>query len=515
MNNYQVPETRTATTREHNMSEETANRYNWSELAQMAKQFTPEEMASFRELDDEVQDEPLDHGLAPSKARVRDILLPLDTVVTIREDGSGLDAKPCPGCGEGQLEVDYIVDHCEVRCSTCLTDPAVLLNLTADVLEDVPFIPPVAEPSAEERATQAMPIFDHPSEEVNKKAREKWARDEGYALADRVRAAKTSKVIPTPVSLTDFLAEPDEDAEYRIEGLWPVGGRVMLAAQMKAGKTTMVNNLLRSLADGDRFLETFEVGKVNRVTVIDNELDERMIRRWIRDQNIVNTGAIQLIPIRGNVSSFNILDPNIRAEWVKLVTGSDILILDCLRPVIDALGLSEDKDSGRVLVAFDALLKEAGIPEGAIVHHMGHSGERTRGDSRLRDWPDVSWKLVRQDESEDSPRFFSAYGRDVDVKEAQLAYDSDTRHLSFSGEGSRKETKKAAKADELIPHIVRVVSAYPGISGAEIERRLKDEGVPLQRGAIGPAAKQAEVRGHITRTEGGPGKPTYHYPVAK
>jgi hypothetical protein len=53
---------------------------------------------------------------------------------------------------------------------------------------------------------------------------------------------------------------------------------------------------------------------------------------------------------------------------------------------------------------------------------MGHGQERSRGDSRLLDWPDVNWKIVKESQSETDPdeapgdrRFFSALGRDVNV----------------------------------------------------------------------------------------------------
>jgi hypothetical protein len=105
--------------------------------------------------------------------------------------------------------------------------------------------------------------------------------------------------------------------------------------------------------------------------------------------------------------------------------------------VLDALGLDEHRDAGRFLVALDSFLAEAKIPEALIVHHMGHSGERSRGDSRLRDWPDVERRLVREDDDPGSPRFITAYGRDVDVSESQLAYDPLTRHLTING-GSRR-----------------------------------------------------------------------------
>ena len=96
-----------------------------------------------------------------------------------------------------------------------------------------------------------------------------------------------------------------------------------------------------------------------------------------------------------------------RGQWARRLRdlGCDYLIFDCLRPVLDALGLDESHDAGRFLEPFDALMAEAGINDAAIAHHMGHAGERARGDSRLQDWPDATWRLVRLNDEPDSPRY--------------------------------------------------------------------------------------------------------------
>lgn len=211
---------------------------------------------------------------------------------------------------------------------------------------------------------------------------------------------------PDPISLTDMLEQPDDDATYRIASLWPTGGRVLLAAQYKAGKSTLVGNVLRALVDGDPLLGKFDPTTARRVALLDTELDVRTLRRWLRDQGIRNTEAITVVPLRGKVSSFDILDAETRAMWARRLTGTEVVILDCVRPVLDALGLSEDKDAGRFLVAFDELLAEAVAGEALAVTHMGHQNERARGDSRLLDWPDALWKIVRDEKAkpEDVPR---------------------------------------------------------------------------------------------------------------
>jgi AAA domain len=259
----------------------------------------------------------------------------------------------------------------------------------------------------------------------------------------RRAAPKGSRTVSEPVKLppftrlSEFLTTPDEPAIYRIDQLWPVGGRVVLAAQYKAGKSTLVANLLRALVDGDPFLGEYRVTPVTgSVALIDDELDERTLRRWLREQGIGNVERVAVLPLRGKVGTFDIFSDTGRTGWVTELrsVGTEVLLLDCLRPILDAHGLDEHKDAGRFLVPFDALLAEAGIGEALVSHHTGHAGERSRGDSRIRDWPDVEWRIVRTGDEPSSPRLFTAYGRDVDVPRQSLRYDQARRHLRATPE---------------------------------------------------------------------------------
>lgn len=281
-------------------------------------------------------------------------------------------------------------------------------------------------------------------------------REARRRLDDEARPPVT---LPPVKSLAALLDEPDTPTQYRIEGLAPLEARVMLAAQFKAGKSTLVENLLRSLVDGDQFLGRFAVNTTaDRVVLIDNELSEHTLRRWLREQNIENTDAVHVVALRGQVGTFNLLDDRCRAGWAQRLRdlGCDYLALDCLRPVLDALGLDENRDAGRFLVAFDELLREAGIGDACLVQHMGHANERARGDSRLQDWPDAIWRLVRGSEEPDSMRYFTAYGRDVDLAEGQLDFDLATRRLTYY-EGSRKAAKSEANAHDTLTKVIAIL----------------------------------------------------------
>lgn len=309
----------------------------------------------------------------------------------------------------------------------------------------------------------------------------KEANDEGDRIYE-ARRLDTRGPLPELVSLTDLLAEPDEETLYRVDGLWPAGGKIVLAAQFKAGKTTMVGNLVRCLADGDAFLDQFHVDPIGdgTIVVIDNELAKNMTRRWLRDQGVKNTGHVVICPMRGESRKFDVRDDTVRAEWADRLKAVKcrVLIVDCLGPILSALGIEEGDNTavGGILDGLDALCKEAGVLELAVIHHMGHNAERTRGASRLLDWPDAGWRLIRQGDKDnpnavnpDAPRFFTAYGRDVGVPEAGVQYDPTTRRLSLVG-GNRAQARAATHE----PAVTEYLAGHPGA----MTKALDDELVP-------------------------------------
>jgi hypothetical protein len=145
---------------------------------------------------------------------------------------------------------------------------------------------------------------------------------------------------------------------------------------------------------------------------------------------------------------------------------------------------------------------------------MGHSSERGRGASGLRDWPDAEWNLVREqpdgdrDEPDPSaPRYFKAYGRDVDEPEQRLDYDQHTRRLTVGG-GSRRTEKR----DRHIPVVVELVAEQPGITRNQLVEALEARGIP-QRQAKDAVKRASDAdTGPAVRIEAGPNRAHQHYP---
>lgn len=360
---------------------------------------------------------------------------------------------------------------------------------------DVPPWEPPDEPSqrnghhvSEDADNEGAVLYQLQRLRVNHEARRR--------LDDETR---TQVILPPIKSLAALLEEPEAPTEYRIDPVQPTASRVLFSAQQKGGKTTTVGNGIRALVDGEPFLGEFPINVPSeQLVLLDDELSEDMLRRWLRAQNIRNTNAVTTVSLRGRVSTFDLLDDRTRDAWAQRLRdiGCDYLILDCLRPVLDALGLDESRDAGRFLVAFDALLAEAGISDALLVHHMGHNNERARGDSRLQDWPDAIWRLVRDSDAPGAPRYFSAYGRDVNVPEGRLNYEPATRRLTYAA-GSRVDTK----AEAAYVAVIKLLASRSGepLSKNAIESELVDE--HTQKAVRTAIAKTVE--NGIVRIEGG------------
>jgi hypothetical protein len=391
------------------------------------------------------------------------------------------DRTGCPICGRDSCEGHWCpfcgADNCkDHRCPICDRD----VRGTPDVPNDH--------------------VLRDEADRVQRILRETERLRVRRAAERQLEAEERGPIIaPQIVTLSDLLAEPEPAIAWRLDAWQPAETRVMLAAAHKTGKTTLTGSLVRSLVDGELWLGRHEVQVIQgTVTVIDTEMARRQLRRWYRDLGITRTKHVRLIPLRGQAALFDVLNPSLRAQWAAWLQAinTQYLILDCLRPVLDALGLDEHRDAGRLLVGVDALLRGADIPEACVVHHMGHTGERSRGDSRLRDWPDVEWRLMRQDaENDSSLRYIAAYGRDVDQSEQRLAYDFTTRRLTVSG-GSRKQMRVEGALDT----IVHVLSSSEALSGRGVKDALSHS--DHSRESVEAALKLGVRSGRLVVTNG-------------
>jgi hypothetical protein len=266
-------------------------------------------------------------------------------------------------------------------------------------------------------------------------------------------------------SLDEELKLPEIEAQWVIRDIFPQGANISITAQYKAGKTTLINDLARSLADGTKFLDYFqEPIHPRRVVIFNYEVSENQYRRWMKDVAIEHADHVTLVHLRGERL------PLISDRVQNLVI--DILKdLDCQTWILDPFARAfvgsgdenSNSDVGVFLDTLDYIKKQARVDNLVVPMHTGraqeHGVDRARGATRLDDWADVRWLLSKTEEG----RFFAADGRDVFLEQQALAYDEATRRLKLGG-ASAKVAKRLANEDQF----VAMVEENPGKTTNEL-----------------------------------------------
>jgi len=203
---------------------------------------------------------------------------------------------------------------------------------------------------------------------------------------------------------------------------------------------------VRSLVDGVPFLGEFAVEqRVQRVVILDLELTRDMSRDWFERLGLEHPERVDVVPMRGLARTLDLREPQRRAQWVRRLTGADVVILDCLNPILDALGIPVTKVS-TFLNLLDEVLIEAGVPHALVVHHH-NDDEQIGGGNKVRGWSDALWNTLMLDQNNPaSPRFFvtQVRSRGASVGEGRLDFDPESGVLTFVA-GTRTEALAAAR----------------------------------------------------------------------
>ena len=321
-----------------------------------------------------------------------------------------------------------------------------------------------------------------------------------------LRDEEALKLYEPPTFVADLTTElqlPNEDPTWIIEDLWPTGGNILLTAAYKSGKTTLVNNVIKSLCDDQYFLSQFEtMPHEGRITFFNYEVDERVMRRWIADAGITNTDKVTLVHLRGKRMPITV--PYIEDQVVDILKANNTQtwIVDPFARAFSGCGdENSNSDVGVFLETLDVIKKRAGVENLILVAHTGRNAEdgnqRARGATRIDDWADVRWMLNK---NEHGDRFFSASGRDVEESEFILGWDEPTRRMSK--EITEKRVNKTDRNRELKQNeILEYIIDNPYCTFKEIDLNVKGDAAVLRE-----AVKKLQSQGKVIVEDRGTSK---------
>lgn len=310
----------------------------------------------------------------------------------------------------------------------------------------------------------------------------------------------------------DAVAELDPpDIDWTIRDLLPAHGNVVVIAAAKAGKTTTVNDVVRSLADGDDVFDRYRVDFPTGTCALFNfEVGADMYHRWILDVGVRNGARVHVMNLRG--LRLPLSAPTIRDMVVDRLTeaGTRVWVLDPFARALIGNALSENDNSevSAFLDVLDEVKARAGVEHLIIPTHAARGdyapgSERSRGASRLEDWADVRWYLNRDSEG---GRFFRASGRDVETDEEQLIMDPLTRRLTLRP-GERAEPpangrkKRNATDAEIQAAVIQHITDAPGVGSNSLRQAVADR-VACRRDRVDDAVRALSSQRLVITVEG-------------
>lgn len=319
-------------------------------------------------------------------------------------------------------------------------------------------------------------VYDRDEKEIARRARELRLNRAAKRRVDSENAAEA----PGLMILSDWMNRDLEPPIALVPGLIALEGNTLLVAQPKAGKTTMVHNLLRAVVDDDDFLDVYPVEAIphgKRIVLLDFEMHEGQLNQYLDEQGIRNRDGAAISSLSSSASSFNILDSSCLEKWIKDLeyVNAGYIILDCCAPAWAANGIEENSatEQGAWLDAFNTLVHECGAYGSLLVHHTGKVGESARGSSRIEGWASDLLRLTLQGAGEDddgkfvnADRFLSARGRII-TEFTEVMTEKYGRRLRVSG-GSKTEVA----AERIQPSVIAFIENAAGTSRNAVEKNV-------------------------------------------
>lgn len=207
---------------------------------------------------------------------------------------------------------------------------------------------------------------------------------------------------------TELLARPRTERRRLLGDLVMVGHNVTITARYKVGKSTVVENLTRSLLTGSHFLGRYETAGPVRVALLNYELDADDMELRVRAMGLDAEALERLLVVNLRGHRFPLMVPAGRDVLVKALSdhGAQVVAVDPFGAAYAAAGGESENDNAEVrrfVTALDEIKRLAECPSLFMPIHTGRAeqvegDERGRGATVLDDWADVRMILTKDKE---------------------------------------------------------------------------------------------------------------------
>lgn len=273
---------------------------------------------------------------------------------------------------------------------------------------------------------------------VNEAAREQLARE---------KADKEYVDVFSDYSFDNLLKEPDQPEAYTIDKCFLRDCKSIILGNPKAGKTTVSLDIVRSLADGGKFLGKFQARHLSgNAAYINSEVGVNQLKKWVSDTSIQHPEKVKVLMLRGkglDLASTRAFED--MRKWIE-IHEIESLVIDPWQRFFRGSDSNFDVDVNRYLEYIDALMDQcAHLTDLFLVAHTPKNPERFKetpsGSGALERWYDSMIVLRSEQQTDGSYKRYmrAAVGRGEEIPEL-----SDYREVQQTPSGLYLAGKIAA-----------------------------------------------------------------------
>lgn len=284
--------------------------------------------------------------------------------------------------------------------------------------------------------------------------------------ARRLHSENKATRSPAPTIKTVKQLGGSDGVEERIAGLVPSGSTVNIVGPGKAGKTTFMISLCKSLLSGEPFLGQLKVKPVKgKIAYLNYEMSEELFRHYCEEAGLVDE-RFEVVSLR---PTQNYLDAEAnRVALAEALQGCDVIVVDSFAQSFSGESENSNSEFHSWYRRMNTWVRQlVGAAEFFIIMHAGKdSSARARGASSMEDVADVviSLKVDR------SGRTMESRGRWTDFPATRMNFDPLTSRLTIDKPPAQEGRKN--QDDSKKDQILRYVQENPGKITNEIREAV-------------------------------------------
>lgn len=293
------------------------------------------------------------------------------------------------------------------------------------------------------------------------------------------------------VGLETLMAMEFEPNPWLVDKLIPDKSMTMIAGASSSFKTYLLLEICRSIAAGERFLDTFET-RPHRILYIDEESGERLIHK-----RLSQLGVRPDLPIDFWFRNLVIADK----KWVDTILDyckeNDITLV-----VIDSFVRINDADENDASKTAKTMNELKRLPDQGIalimIHHEGKNSGYSRNKlSQMRGSSDIGAAVDNQisvSRKDNERRIVvshnkSRYSEEMHELEIEIISNDDGLAFELLSGGTGQTTKRMS----LRRAVIEILSSKPGLNQREIIEELQSRGMSANQKTVSKVLNEMHV----------------------